>query len=124
MCVARVSSERNGLSALRASSAEPFESSRSTRTLGAFDRILIDPPRDGAMELVKPLATTGAPSSTLSSPATLARDAEVPRHTRAMSKPRSRQLFQYRAVESIALSARRLNGGEKKGPRGAFFERG
>jgi 23S rRNA (uracil1939-C5)-methyltransferase len=52
--------------------------------LGAFDKILIDPPRDGAIELVKSLpdadVNAGAPHRIVyvsCSPATLARDAAV-----------------------------------------------
>lgn len=47
--------------------------------LGAFDKLLIDPPRDGAMELVK-LIGAGGPRRIVyvsCSPSTLARDAEV-----------------------------------------------
>ncbi len=48
--------------------------------LGAFDKLLIDPPRDGAMELVKSLPDAGAPRRIVyvsCSPSTLARDASV-----------------------------------------------
>ncbi len=47
--------------------------------LGAFDKLLIDPPRDGAMELVKLVGASGPRRIVYvsCSPATLARDAEV-----------------------------------------------
>jgi 23S rRNA (uracil1939-C5)-methyltransferase len=57
-----------------------FEMSESEwRELGHFDRILIDPPRDGAVALVK--AMLNAPPARIvyvsCNPATLARDAEI-----------------------------------------------
>ncbi len=48
--------------------------------LGPVDRLLIDPPRDGAMEICKSLPEAGAPSRIVyvaCSPSTLARDAGV-----------------------------------------------
>ena len=48
--------------------------------LGPVDRLLIDPPRDGAVEICKALADAGAPSRIVyvsCSPSTLARDAGV-----------------------------------------------
>jgi 23S rRNA (uracil1939-C5)-methyltransferase len=52
--------------------------------LGGFDKLLIDPPRDGAIELVKSLPDAGAPGELPArivyvscNPATLARDAAV-----------------------------------------------
>jgi len=51
--------------------------------LGHFDRMLVDPPRDGAIELIKALATQGPRRIVYIScnPATLARDAGVLVHT-------------------------------------------
>jgi len=48
--------------------------------LGPFDRMLIDPPRDGAMELCKSIPEVGGPKRIVyvsCSPSTLARDANV-----------------------------------------------
>ena len=48
--------------------------------LGSFDKWLVDPPRDGAMELVKAITPETAPGRIVyvsCNPATLARDAEV-----------------------------------------------
>jgi 23S rRNA (uracil1939-C5)-methyltransferase len=50
------------------------------RMLGAVDKLLIDPPRDGAMEICKALPETGAPTRIVyvsCSPSTLSRDAGV-----------------------------------------------
>jgi 23S rRNA (uracil1939-C5)-methyltransferase len=67
--------------------ANLFEATENSwRALGAFDRILIDPPREGAVELCKALAACQdqAPSRIVyvsCNPATLARDAAVLIHT-------------------------------------------
>ena len=48
--------------------------------LGLFDKLLIDPPRDGAVELVKAITPKTAPQRIVyvsCNPATLARDAQV-----------------------------------------------
>jgi 23S rRNA (uracil1939-C5)-methyltransferase len=50
------------------------------RRLGAVDKLLIDPPRDGAMDICKGLADAGSPTRIVyvsCSPSTLARDAGV-----------------------------------------------
>lgn len=52
----------------------------SFAALGAFDKLLIDPPREGAIALVKALPSAGGPRCIVyvsCSPATLARDAAV-----------------------------------------------
>jgi len=75
--------------------------------LGRFDRMLIDPPRDGAVDLVKSL-DANAPARIVyvsCNPATLARDAEilVHRHGYAFSAAGVVNMFPHTAhVESIA----------------------
>jgi 23S rRNA (uracil1939-C5)-methyltransferase len=80
--------------------------------LGVFDKLLIDPPRDGAIELVKSLPDTGAPHRIVyvsCSPATLARDAAVLVHQKGyrLSAAGVANMFPHTAhVESIALFER------------------
>lgn len=61
--------------------ANLFEASEeSLAALGPFDKMLIDPPREGAIELVKALPDAGGPRRIVyvsCNPATLARDAAV-----------------------------------------------
>ena len=61
--------------------ANLFEATpESIEALGPLDRVLIDPPREGAVALVKALPGDGAPRRIVyvsCSPATLARDAAV-----------------------------------------------
>ena len=48
--------------------------------LGPFDKWLIDPPRDGAFELIKAISEENAPQKIVyvsCNPATLARDADI-----------------------------------------------
>jgi 23S rRNA (uracil1939-C5)-methyltransferase len=76
--------------------------------LGPFDRMLIDPPRDGAVELIKSLAAN-APRRIVyvsCNPATLARDAGVLVHTKgyALSAAGVVNMFPHTShVESMAV---------------------
>ncbi|MEO6422130.1 MAG: 23S rRNA (uracil(1939)-C(5))-methyltransferase RlmD [Candidatus Nitrotoga sp.] len=76
--------------------------------LGHFDKMLIDPPRDGAFELVKALGTD-APSRIVyvsCNPATLARDAEILVHQKGyvLKAAGVMNMFPHTShVESIAL---------------------
>ncbi len=80
--------------------------------LGHFDKLLIDPPRDGAIELVKSLPDAGAPRRIVyvsCSPATLARDAAVLVYQKAyrLVSAGVANMFPHTAhVESIALFER------------------
>lgn len=77
--------------------------------LGRFDRWLIDPPRDGAIELVKAITPETAPQLIVyvsCNPATLARDAEVLVHTKGykLKEAGVMNMFpQTSHVESIAV---------------------
>ena len=79
---------------------------------GSFDKLLIDPPRDGAIELVKSLPDQGAPRRIVyvsCSPATLARDAAVLVYQKGyrLSMAGVANMFPHTAhVESIALFER------------------
>jgi 23S rRNA (uracil1939-C5)-methyltransferase len=81
---ARENAERNALGERCAFEvADLFKTTpESWNALGRFDKLLIDPPRDGAMELAKALGTEGPKRVVYVScnPATLARDAEVMVH--------------------------------------------
>jgi 23S rRNA (uracil1939-C5)-methyltransferase len=79
---AKESAERNGLAhATEFREADLFEKTTdSLRALGHFDKWLIDPPRDGAVELIKAIEDDTAPQRIVyvsCNPATLARDAGV-----------------------------------------------
>ncbi|MCW5604997.1 MAG: methyltransferase domain-containing protein, partial [Burkholderiales bacterium] len=79
--------------------------------LGRFDRMLIDPPRDGAVELVKSIEDTSLARIVYVScnPATLARDAAVLVHTKGyrLSSAGVVNMFPHTShVESIALFER------------------
>ncbi len=79
---------------------------------GQFDKLLIDPPRDGAIDLVKSLPDEGAPYRIVyvsCSPATLARDASVLVHQKGyrLTTAGVANMFPHTAhVESIALFER------------------
>ncbi|HWS73894.1 MAG TPA: 23S rRNA (uracil(1939)-C(5))-methyltransferase RlmD [Quisquiliibacterium sp.] len=85
---AREAAQANGIDEARASFdvANLFEMTpESWQALGAFDRVLIDPPREGALEVCKALAADARKPSRIvyvsCNPATLARDAGVLVHT-------------------------------------------
>jgi 23S rRNA (uracil1939-C5)-methyltransferase len=101
---------RNGLEArMRFEAMDIFkiDAERLTR-LGHFDRMLIDPPRDGAVELVKAIGDD-APQRIVyvsCNPATLARDAAVLVHTKGYQLAAASvvNMFPHTAhVESVAL---------------------
>ena len=77
--------------------------------LGFFDKLLIDPPRDGAIELVKSLGGANAPRRIVyvsCNPATLARDAQVlvQVHGYALKAAGVMNMFPHTShVESIAV---------------------
>ena len=80
--------------------------------LGRLDKLLVDPPRDGAIELVKSLPDVGAPARIVyvsCSPATLARDAAVLVHQKGYRLVNAgvANMFPHTAhVESLALFER------------------
>ena len=93
---------------------------------GPFDKLLIDPPREGAVEIAKTLPD-GWPRRIVyvsCDPATLARDAGVLVHARGFRLAAAGvvNMFPHTAhVESIALFERRASGQKEKAPVGAFF---
>jgi len=107
---AQANAEYNGLSArARFVEANLFEADAiGLKKLGHFDKMLIDPPRDGAAEVIKALAEDGPKRIVYvsCSPATLARDAEVLVHAKgyALKAAGVVNMFPHTAhVESIAL---------------------
>jgi 23S rRNA (uracil1939-C5)-methyltransferase len=84
----------------------------SLSELGPFDKWLVDPPRDGAFELVKSLDQTNSPERIVyvsCNPATLARDAGVLVNEKGyvLSAAGVINMFPHTAhVESIALFVR------------------
>ena len=111
---ARENAARNGLSHLTEFRvADLFQMTpEAYAALGHFDKLLIDPPRDGAIELVKSLPEAGAPGRIVyvsCSPATLARDAAVLAHQKGyrLVSAGVANMFPHTAhVESIALFER------------------
>ena len=84
----------------------------SVEALGPLDKILVDPPREGAIALVKALGGDGAPQRIVyvsCSPATLARDADVLVHSHGYTLAAAGvvNMFPHTAhVESTALFIR------------------
>lgn len=78
---ANESAQLNDISHVKFGVADLFKMTPEALTsLGAFDKWLVDPPRDGAFELMKSLDATNSPRRIVyvsCSPATLARDAGV-----------------------------------------------
>ena len=110
------SAEYNGLSAnTEWSSMNLFEMTESVLLgMGKFDKWLIDPPRDGAFELVKSINDETAPSRIVyvsCNPGTLARDADVLVNTKGyvLKSAGVMNMFpQTSHVESIAVFERPL----------------
>lgn len=107
---ARSNAEFNGLAGIcEFRQADLFQATpESLAALGRCDKMLIDPPRDGAVELVKALEGQGPRRIVYVScnPATLARDAAVLVHTQgyALKAAGVANMFPHTAhVESIAL---------------------
>jgi 23S rRNA (uracil1939-C5)-methyltransferase len=103
----------NGLSdRARFVAADLFTSTQaSIEALGPLDKILLDPPREGAIELVKALPNEGVKRLVYVScnPATLARDASllVSQHGFVLAAAGVANMFPHTAhVESIALFTR------------------
>ncbi|MEY3974799.1 MAG: rRNA 5-methyluridine methyltransferase [Pseudomonadota bacterium] len=108
----------NGLSTrVRFAVANLFEIDEvALASYGRFDKWLVDPPRDGALELCKALPAAGsgmAPQSIVyvsCNPATLARDASILVHTKGYTLRAAgvANMFPHTAhVESVALFVRR-----------------
>jgi 23S rRNA (uracil1939-C5)-methyltransferase len=110
---AEANAQRNSLAAsVRFTVANLFEATaESIAGLGGFDKALLDPPREGAVELVKALPE-GRPSRIVyvsCNPATLARDAAVLVHQRGfvLAAAGVANMFPQTAhVEAIALFRR------------------
>ena len=106
---ARLNAEHNGLPEASFIESNLFEiTAESFKQLGHFDKLLIDPPRVGAMAVINALGT-GLPSRIVyvsCSPATLARDAEVLVHDHGyrLKAVGVINMFPHTAhIESIAL---------------------
>ena len=110
---ARMNAELNGLAnRCEYHVANLFEATpESLGALGSFDKLLIDPPREGAVEVVKSLGETGPRRIVYVScnPATLARDAAILVHEKgyALRGAGIASMFPHTShVESIALFER------------------
>ncbi len=111
---ARENAERNGLASwCEFGVANLFEATaESFAAWGAFDKLLIDPPREGAIAVVNALPATGAPERIVyvsCNPATLARDAAVLVHEKSyrLSAAGIANMFpQTSHLESIAVFVR------------------
>lgn len=110
---ARENARLNGLSNIEYAADNLFEfTPEKYAGLGHFDKLLIDPPRDGAMELVKSLPMDKPPRRIVyvsCNPATLARDAEVLCHVKGykLGMAGVANMFPHTAhVESVALFER------------------
>ena len=110
---AETNAKRNGLAGnVRFAVANLFEATRnSVAAWGGLDKMLLDPPREGAIELVKALPEDRLKRIVYVScnPATLARDAAVLVHQRGftLSAAGAANMFPHTAhVESIALFTR------------------
>ncbi|MGE5321166.1 MAG: 23S rRNA (uracil(1939)-C(5))-methyltransferase RlmD [Hyphomicrobiaceae bacterium] len=110
---ARENALRNGLPNAHFVVDNLFEmTAEKLAALGHFDKLLIDPPRSGAIEVVKSLPEAGSPQRIVyvsCDPATLARDAEVLVHVKGyrLEAAGVANMFPHTAhVESIALFTR------------------
>jgi 23S rRNA (uracil1939-C5)-methyltransferase len=111
---ARENAAKNDLGAqCEFSVANLFEATEeSFAALGNLDKLLIDPPREGAIALVKALPTESGPSRIVyvsCSPATLARDAAVLVHEKGyrLRAAGIANMFPHTShLESIALFER------------------
>jgi len=111
---ARENAERNGLAAqCEFGVANLFEATEeSLAAFGPLDKLLIDPPRDGALAVVKALPADAAPRRIVyvsCSPATLARDAAILVHEKGyrLCGAGIASMFPHTShVESIALFER------------------
>ncbi|OGV75997.1 MAG: 23S rRNA (uracil(1939)-C(5))-methyltransferase [Methylotenera sp. RIFCSPLOWO2_02_FULL_45_14] len=107
---ANESAQLNDISHVKFGVADLFKmTSEALTNLGAFDKWLVDPPRDGAFELIKSLDNSNSPQRIVyvsCSPATLARDAGVLVNEKGytLSAAGVINMFPHTAhVESIAL---------------------
>ncbi len=112
---ARQNAEFNGLAGnTQFAAMNLFEMTEAKfAALGHFDKLLIDPPRDGAMELVKSLGADNAPRRIVyvsCNPATLARDAaELVQRGYVLKSAGVMNMFPHTShVESIAVFEKKL----------------